>query len=93
MPALYLKYIVPFGGLIYLIRKNPFYKRMPVALPLMMVAAIALFLRIVRFSSKTNVLISEIWLDRSASELTFTFQNARWRTLTGEPATETRLVQ
>lgn len=34
---LYLRYLLPIAGLIYLIKKNPFYKSYPIMLPFMVV--------------------------------------------------------
>lgn len=37
MSLLYLKILIPLLGLLYLIKKNPFYKSFPAALPIMFV--------------------------------------------------------
>lgn len=50
MLALYLKYLVPIGALIYLIKKNPFYMSFPAMLPAMLISLILLSVSMVKYS-------------------------------------------
>ena len=65
---------------------------MPAALPIMIILSIGVFFKIIRYSAKTNKLISEIWMDSTGSELTFVFMNRRFRKIFGEPISEERLI-
>lgn len=57
MIFLYLRYLIPLGTLIYLIRKNPFYQSYPAMLPAMFVAFIYGLFAMVRYSKVTNMLV------------------------------------
>ena len=57
MIALYMRFLVPLGVLIYLIRKNPFYQTYPAALPMMFIAAIWVFISMIKDSKFTNMLV------------------------------------
>lgn len=67
MFLLYLRFMVPLGGLIYLIKKNPFYTTFPAMLPIMIVflllskdstckGYLAIF-RTVKYSRRTNYMV------------------------------------
>ena len=57
MFVLYLKYLIPLGTLIYLIRKNPFYQSYPAMLPAMFIGVIGLIFSMVKYSKVTNMLV------------------------------------
>ena len=54
---LYLKYLIPIGTLVYLIKKNPFYRTYPVMLPVMMLLCFYISIKAISYSRSTNVLI------------------------------------
>ena len=57
MFRLYLKFLIPMAGLIYLIKKNPFYQSYPAMLPGMFFMTIALIYQMVKYSKVTNNLV------------------------------------
>ena len=65
---------------------------MPAALPMMIFLSIGMLFKIIKYSAKTNKLITEIWMDQTGSELTFVFMNRRFRKIFGEPISEDRLI-
>ena len=72
---MFLKFIIPVIGLIYLIRKNPFYRSYPAMLPAMIISAILLAGGGVVYSKQTNKLVRQILLDPTGTELTFVYAN------------------
>lgn len=72
---LYLRYLIPLTALMYLIRKNPFYKTYPIMLPVMIVAFIATLMRTVKYSRKTNHMVHQVLLDATGTEVTFVYKN------------------
>ena len=75
MFQLYLKYIIPAAILIYLIKKNPFYVTYPAMLPAMFVALIYLAISLVKYSKLTNMMIQQVHMDPTGTELIFIYQN------------------
>ena len=57
MGYLYLKYLVPMAVLVYLIKKNPFYKSYPIMLPGMTIAFILMAISMMKYSKVTNMLV------------------------------------
>jgi len=93
MFLLYLKYIIPIVGLIYLIKKNPFYKSYPIMLPFMVTVFFIVLYKCMRYSSKTNRMIHQILIDPSGTEVTFIYKNRFARKLRNDNLEETLLVQ
>ena len=54
MLLLFLRYLVPLAGLGYLIKKNPFYKSYPAALPFMMFLFVFVGYRMSKYAGITN---------------------------------------
>jgi hypothetical protein len=57
MFQLYLKFLVPIFGLMYFIKKNPFYQTYPAMLPAMVVALILLGINMIKYSKVTNMMV------------------------------------
>ena len=57
MFQLYLKFMIPILGLMYLIKKNPFYQTYPAMLPGMVVAVILLGINLIKYSKVTNMMV------------------------------------
>lgn len=93
MLFLYLKFIIPIGLLIYLIKKNPFYKSYPAALPIMMVVLIVYFYRLMKYGSITNRMVHQILIDPSGTEITFVYKNRFARKMRNDNLEETMLIQ
>lgn len=69
-------------GLGYLIKKNPFYKTYPAALPIMICIFIVFMFKTTKYASYTNRMVHQILLDPTGTELTFVYKNRairRWR--------------
>lgn len=79
MFQLYLKFIVPIAVLIYLIKKNPFYQSYPVMLPMMVIATVVLIINMIKYSKVTNMMVKQVLMDPTGSELTFVYQNQFFR--------------
>lgn len=62
---LYARFVLPLLLLGYLIRKNPFYRTYPVMLPIMILAFFIVFVRMVKYSKKTNNMIHQILMDQT----------------------------
>jgi len=75
MGQLYLKFILPMIALVYLIKKNPFYKTYPVMLPAMVLTLIILIRSLIKYSRVTNHMIQQVHLDPTGTEVTFIYQN------------------
>ena len=93
MLLLYLKILVPVLILIYLIKKNPFYKSYPIALPIMIVWLLTYLFKAFRYGSVTNRMVHQILLDPTGSEVTFIYKNRFARKLRNDKLEETILVQ
>ena len=81
MAQLYLKFLVPMGVLIYLIRKNPFYQSYPAMTPGMFITTVLLFFSMIKYSRVTNHLIHQVHMDPTGTELTFIYKNQMARRL------------
>ena len=79
MTALYLKFLVPIAVMIYLIRKNPFYQSYPAMLPGMVIAFILTIIGLIRYSKVSNMLIHQVHMDPTGTELTFIYKNQVFR--------------
>ena len=79
MTALYLKFLVPIAVMIYLIRKNPFYQSYPAMLPGMVIALILTIIGLIRYSKVSNMLIHQVHMDPTGTELTFIYKNQVFR--------------
>lgn len=75
MLQLYLKFLVPIVVLVYLIRKNPFYQSYPIMLPVMIASVAGLVVGLVKYSKVTNMMVHQVLMDPTGSELTFIYQN------------------
>lgn len=93
MLLLYMKLIIPTLALIYLVKKNPFYKSYPIALPCMFVLLIFLGYKFMRFGQVTNRMVHQILIDPSGTEVTFVYKNRFARKLRNDNLEETLLVQ
>jgi hypothetical protein len=63
------------GILFYLIRKNPFYQSYPAMLPGMFIAFIILGISMIKYSKVTNMLVHQVHMDPTGTELTFIYKN------------------
>jgi hypothetical protein len=93
MFLLYLRFIIPIVALIYLIKKNPFYKSYPIMLPLMVIVLMTYFYKCMRYSAKTNRMVHQILIDPSGTEVTFIYKNRFARKLRNDNLEDTVLVQ
>lgn len=93
MFILYLKIMLPIAVLIYLIKKNPFYKSYPAALPIMLVVLIVYFYKLMKYGSITNRMVHQILIDPSGTEITFVYKNRFARKLRNDNLEETMLIQ
>jgi hypothetical protein len=93
MFLLYLRYLIPIFGLIYLIKKNPFYKTYPIMLPAMVTVLIIILFRTMRYSAKTNRMLHQILIDPTGTEATFIYKNRFVRKLRNDNLEETLLIQ
>lgn len=89
---MFLKFIIPVIGLIYLIRKNPFYRSYPAMLPAMIISAILLAGGGVVYSKQTNKLVRQILLDPTGTELTFVYANQISRRLRNDSTELSMLI-
>jgi TRAP-type uncharacterized transport system fused permease subunit len=92
MFQLYLKYLVPIAVLIYLIRKNPFYQTYPIMLPLMLVSTILLSISMIKYSKVTNMLVHQVHMDPTGTELTFIYKNALFRRFRNDKPEQTIMI-
>ena len=93
MMLLYLRFLIPLAILMYLIKKNPFYKSYPIVLPLALVAFVVVFFKMIRYGNVTNRMIHQILLDPSGTEATFIYKNKLFRKLRSDTLEEVVLVQ
>jgi hypothetical protein len=76
MTLLFLRFLIPLGGLAYLIKvKNPFYKNYPAALPGMIVLFLIILYRMNKYASFTNRMVHQILADPTGTELTVIYKN------------------
>ena len=92
MIALYMRFLVPLGVLIYLIRKNPFYQTYPAALPMMFIAAIWVFISMIKYSKVTNMLVHQVHMDPTGTELTFIYKNQFFRRFRNDKPEQSILI-
>ena len=69
--ALYMKYAIPIVILCNLIKKNTFYQSFPVMLPGMVINIILLLIFVIKYSKVTNILVHQVQMDPTGTELTF----------------------
>ena len=79
MSALYLKFLVPMAIFIYLIRKNPFYQSYPAMLPGMFIGLILTVISLIKYSKVTNMLVHQVHMDPTGTEINFIYKNAFFR--------------
>lgn len=65
--------------LVYLIRKNPFYQSYPAMLPGMFIAFCLTAIALVKYSKVTNMLVHQVHMDPTGTELTFIYKNQFFR--------------
>ena len=53
-----MRFAVPMLALAYYIRKNPFYRTYPIMLPIMFIVFFTTFYRMVKYSRRTNNMVS-----------------------------------
>ena len=58
-----------------LIKKNPFYQSYPAMLPGMFIAFIILGISMIKYSKVTNMLVHQVHMDPTGTELTFIYKN------------------
>jgi hypothetical protein len=92
MIALYLRFLVPMGILIYLIRKNPFYQSYPAMLPLMFIGTIAIGISLIKYSKITNMLVHQVHMDPTGTELTFIYKNQFFRRFRNDKPEQSILI-
>ena len=92
MAQLYLKFLVPIGTLLYLIKKNPFYLSYPIMLPLMVVGTFFLSVNMIKYSRVTNHLVHQVHLDPTGTELTFIYKNQLFRRLRVDKPEQTIMI-
>lgn len=93
MFQLYLKFLVPIAVLIYLIKKNPFYLSYPAMLPAMFIALIMLCISLIKYSKLTNMMIHQVHMDPTGTELTFIYQNQFFRRMRNDKPEQPILIQ
>ena len=92
MGYLYLKYLIPMAILIYLIRKNPFYQSYPAMLPGMVLALVALLISLMKYSKVTNMLVHQVHMDPTGTELTFIYKNQFFRRMRNDRPEQSILI-
>lgn len=92
MFQLYLKYLIPMGILFYLIRKNPFYQSYPAMLPGMFIAFIILGISMIKYSKVTNMLVHQVHMDPTGTELTFIYKNQMFRRFRNDKPEQSILI-
>lgn len=81
MFLLYLRFLIPLAVLYWGIKKNPFYKSYPIMLPFMIILFAITFVRMVKYSKRTNHMVHQVLLDPTGTELTIVFKNEFQRKL------------
>ena len=92
MAQLYMKFLVPMAILIYLIRKNPFYQTYPIMLPGMSIAVVLLGISTIKYSKVTNMLVHQVHMDPTGTELTFIYKNAFFRRFRNDKPEQTIMI-
>ena len=92
MTFLYLKFLIPIATMVYLIRKNPFYQSYPAMLPGMFIATILLCIGMVKYSKVTNMLVHQIHMDPTGTELTFIYKNQFFRRMRNDIPESTVMI-
>jgi hypothetical protein len=92
MFQLYLKFLVPMAILYYLIRKNPFYQSYPAMLPGMFIAFIAFAISMIKYSKVTNMLVHQVHMDPTGTELTFIYKNQVFRRFRNDKPEQSILI-
>jgi len=67
--------LIPLALLWWGIKKNPFYKSYPIMLPFMVILFAFTFIRMVKYSKRTNYMVHQVLLDPTGTELTIVFKN------------------
>jgi hypothetical protein len=76
----------------YYIKKNPFYMNYPAMLPALIVACIAMCLSCVKYSRVTNMLVHQVHMDPTGTELTFIYQNQFFRRFRNDKPEQTIMI-
>jgi hypothetical protein len=63
----------------YYIKKNPFYLSYPAMLPAMVIGLIMLAISCIKYSKVTNMMIHQVHMDPTGTELLFIYQNQFFR--------------
>lgn len=67
--------MIPAVALVYLIKKNPFYQTYPIMLPVMIGSLIGLSIAFIKYSKVTNMMVHQVLMDPTGTELTFIYKN------------------
>lgn len=78
-----LRYVIPMGGLHYLIKFNPFYMTYPVMLPIMVLSYVYYIFALLNFLRSLQKIVDEIWLDKTGSEIRVVYRNRSYRKFRG----------
>ena len=89
---LYLRFLIPIALLYWGIKKYPFYKSYPIMLPFMIICFAIVFLRMVKYSKRTNHMVHQILLDPTGTELTFVFKNQFLRNMRQDNVERTLMI-
>lgn len=89
---MYLKFLVPIAVMIYLIKKNPFYQSFPIMMPLMCVGVVFAIAQMIKYSRATNMMVKQVLLDPTGTELTFTYMNQMNRRFRNDQAEKTLMI-
>jgi len=92
MGFLYLKYLVPMATLVYLIKKNPFYKTYPIMLPAMTIGFVMMLISMIKYSKVTNMLVHQVHMDPTGTELTFIYKNQFFRRFRNDKPEQTIMI-
>ena len=90
--ALYLKFAIPIVVLYYLIKKNPFYQSYPAMLPGMVITIILLLISAIKYSKVTNMLVHQVHMDPTGTELTFIYKNQMFRRFRNDKPEQTMTI-
>jgi len=87
-----MKYAIPIAILYYLIKKNPFYQSYPAMLPGMVIAVVLLLISAVKYSKVTNMLVHQVHMDPTGTELTFIYKNQLFRRFRNDKPEQTMTI-
>lgn len=93
MLKLYLKFLIPIVGLFYLIKKNPFYMSYPAMLPFMVICFVGTIISMIKYSRVTNMMVHQVQMDPTGSELMFIYQNQFFRRMRNDKPEQPVLIQ